>query len=342
MYLSKRNRVWYLFYRQPNGKKTCISTKAQIKTDALKFVSEFKERLKQKDNLKPTSIVEFERKYLMLIKGTHTKKSYSIVQNCFKRLKNYIKKDFNVNDLTYDMIEPFLLKITMNSPYSASLIKRNLQTAWAKAIEWKYAKENIFQKVKFIKIPDAIPKFIQKETFEALIQNENNLILRHFYTVMFYCGFRRNELLYLQWHQVDFDASVIKVICKEDFKPKWLIERTVPMNETVIKIMKELNDAYQLQLKGGKEGDFVFTNPNGLPYDESYISKRFKKLVKKYAVNTNMNLHGLRHSFATNLLEKGASVKTVAELLGHKNLATTSKYLHTTSEAKRKAVLLLD
>jgi site-specific recombinase XerD len=73
-----------------------------------------------------------------------------------------------------------------------------------------------------------------------------------------------------------------------------------------------------------------------------YVSKRFKKALRKTNLNQNIHLHSLRHSFASNLVKKGENLWKISKLLGHTNISTTEKYSHVRNEDLRASVNLLD
>jgi len=76
--------------------------------------------------------------------------------------------------------------------------------------------------------------------------------------------------------------------------------------------------------------------------NEDYVSKRFKRAVRSTGLNEDIHFHTLRHSFASNLIQKGASIYVVKELLGHESISTTQIYSHLQSENLSQAVSLLD
>ena len=113
---------------------------------------------------------------------------------------------------------------------------------------------------------------------------------------------------------------IIKVANHIDFTTKSKKERTIPMNKKIIDILNKLNN--------NRRSKYVFTKFNGTRFNADYISKQFKKSVKKANVNNNIHFHCLRHYFASKLVQKGISLFIVKELLGHEDLKTTNIYAH--------------
>jgi len=91
-----------------------------------------------------------------------------------------------------------------------------------------------------------------------------------------------------------------------------------------------------------RENNYIFYRVIGVKLNEDYISKQFKKAVRSAGLSEDIHFHTLRHSFASNLIQKGASIYVVKELLGHESISTTQIYSHLQSENLSQAVSLLD
>ena len=84
-----------------------------------------------------------------------------------------------------------------------------------------------------------------------------------------------------------------------------------------------------------------FINSNGIKFNEDFISKQFKKIIRKANLNDDIHFHTLRHSFASILVQRGVSLYVVKELLGHEDIKTTQVYSHLTQVSLSNAVNLL-
>jgi integrase/recombinase XerC len=87
----------------------------------------------------------------------------------------------------------------------------------------------------------------------------------------------------------------------------------------------------------GKEHDYLFVNHRGEQITSTGIEYVLKQIIKKSSLNSDIHPHMLRHTFATHLLNNGADLRTVQELLGHANLSTTQIYTHVTKESLQKS-----
>ena len=136
-------------------------------------------------------------------------------------------------------------------------------------------------------------------------------------------GLRRGELLNLRWADVNSDQLIVQGGTAKNSQ-----SRIIPLNMQSARILRAWES----------NSEWVFPGPGDSPLTN--IDRRWRS-IKEAANTPNMRFHDLRHTFATRLLQKGVDIRTVSNLLGHRDIATTARYLHTTDETKRKAVELL-
>ncbi|MDI6632492.1 MAG: site-specific tyrosine recombinase XerD [Thermoanaerobacteraceae bacterium] len=143
-------------------------------------------------------------------------------------------------------------------------------------------------------------------------------------------GVRVSELVGLNVENINFEAAYVRVF------GKGARERVVPVGRIARRCLREYLDRGRQVLAGGYGGSALFINSRG----ERLTRQAFWKLLKKYArmagVNKQLSPHTLRHSFATHLLENGADLRTVQELLGHADIGTTQIYTHLTRKRLRE------
>ncbi len=143
------------------------------------------------------------------------------------------------------------------------------------------------------------------------------------FETMYSCGLRVSELINLKISCLYLDVGFVKVIGKGDK------QRLVPIGSEAIKhigIYKN-NVRNQMLIKKGKE-DFLFLNRRGSQLSRVMIFLILKELVKKAGIEKNVSPHTFRHSFATHLVEGGADLRAVQEMLGHESITTTEIYTH--------------
>ena len=165
-----------------------------------------------------------------------------------------------------------------------------------------------------IKKESSLPIVLNQEEIKKLIDCTPNLKHKGVLLFLYYSGLRCDELVFLRWENLDFVRKVINVR-----KAKGSHQRTVFLHDKLIDFLKVF---------GLKDEGFVFLSSLGNRYSKRTISEIVKNACKKAKIKVKAHPHTLRHSFATHLLENGADLRVIQELLGHKNLTSTQVYTH--------------
>lgn len=174
--------------------------------------------------------------------------------------------------------------------------------------------------------------FLSPQEYEQFVQGFSDKARMAMYRTMFarLTGLRPAELAYLGHTDVDLDMKVVRIRFKENWSPKGYKERTVPLNDLAMDILRKLDDIYGINRR------WVFSiSDKPVKSIRTALRTASKKIGKR--ISPNM----LRHTFATHMLLAGADIKTVQVLLGHTNIATTQRYIHSIEERLRTAVELL-
>lgn len=181
-----------------------------------------------------------------------------------------------------------------------------------------------------IKKEKRLPTCLSLEEVEDLLnapnlENPYGIRDRAMLELMYACGLRVSELLSLEKKNINLQKGIVKVF------GKGAKERKVPMGdfaeEYVVKYINEARDKLH-----GKDSKYLFLNKNGKPLSRVYFFKQIKKYASEVGINRPISPHTLRHCFATHMLEGGAQLRTVQEMLGHSNIATTQIYTHVSSK----------
>ncbi len=153
------------------------------------------------------------------------------------------------------------------------------------------------------------------------------------FETMYSCGLRVTELVHLKLSQLFLDVGFIKVVGKGDK------ERLVPIGRDAIKFINlyRNNIRNQMVIEPGEE-DILFLNRRGHRLTRVMIFLILKELVKKVGIEKNISPHTFRHSFATHLVEGGADLRAVQEMLGHESITTTEIYTHLDREFLRNTL----
>ncbi len=153
--------------------------------------------------------------------------------------------------------------------------------------------------------------------------------------VMYGCGLRVSELVTLRISNLFFDDGFVKVVGKGNK------ERLIPIGQTAMKMVNlYLNGARKtLKIKKGEE-DYVFLNRRGAHLTREMVFMLVKKWVKDAGIEKTVSPHTFRHSFATHLIEGGADLRAVQEMLGHESITTTEIYTHLDQDYLRTNIAL--
>ncbi len=171
------------------------------------------------------------------------------------------------------------------------------------------------------KIPQRLPKVISVKEIEEMLHNnltpEEHVIMELLYS----CGLRVSELVNLKTNDIDLSSKYIRCFGKGSK------ERIIPIGETAKNIIKEYLPQRELVIKQYKINTNKFLiSENGKNITRQYVYTFIHNQGKK--IHKNISPHTLRHSFATHLLENGADLRVVQELLGHSDVSTTQLYTH--------------
>ena len=149
---------------------------------------------------------------------------------------------------------------------------------------------------------------------------------------MYSCGLRVSELVNLKMSNVFFDEKYVRV------EGKGSKQRLVPISDTAIRdINNYLPWRRGLEIKPGNS-DYLFLNRRGSKLTRQMVFIMIKKFAEEAGVKTELSPHTLRHSFATHLLEGGANLRAIQQMLGHESILTTEIYTHISMDSLRNAI----
>lgn len=152
--------------------------------------------------------------------------------------------------------------------------------------------------------------------------------------VLFSCGLRVSELVSLKFSDVFAEEKFLRIVGKGDK------ERLVPISDTALNEMKLwLFDRNLMKIKPGEQ-DYVFLNRRGAHLTRTMILIMIKRTAEDAGITKTVSPHTLRHSFATALLQGGANLRAIQEMLGHENIKTTQIYTHIDITTLREEILL--
>ncbi len=187
--------------------------------------------------------------------------------------------------------------------------------------------EKFDESIPLAKKKERLPVVLSRDEVKRMIYETENIKHRLVIMFLYYAGMRLNEVRNIKWEDIDFDREIIHIkIAKGD-------------KERVVFLHHELKKT--LEFYGiGKHG-LVLTSQRGQKYSYRTIQLIVKQAAKRAGINKNVTPHTLRHSFATHLLEGGADIRYIQQLLGHKYLKTTQIYTHVANKDIKELSKLL-
>jgi integrase/recombinase XerD len=184
-------------------------------------------------------------------------------------------------------------------------------------------------------IEKTLPDFLTIREVDKLfesISEEDPYELRDktIFELLYSSGLRISEAIDLEYDDIDFESSFITVIGKGNK------ERIVPINEEAKRLLQKYLKESRQDILGIRESDYLFISKKGSKLNRKSVWRLLKNYVAGLKINKNITPHTLRHSFATHLLENGADLRSVQELLGHMDISTTQVYTHMAKENLQK------
>lgn len=270
--------------------------------------------------------------------SSYTIRSYQTDLTSFSQFLN--QESFSILEVDYKVIRHYLAYL-YSKKYAKKTIARHISSLRS---FYKYLmKEQIITKnpMKLIsnpKLDQNLPKFLYTNELEDLLKipdQSTKLGMRDavILELMYATGVRVSELVSIQIKDIQFYERKIKVMGKGS-KERYVLYGS--LLETLLD--QYLSDIRPTLLKD-KTNDFLFLNHLGNPLTTAGIRTILNKIIQKGALKFHISPHVLRHTFATHMLNEGADLKSVQELLGHENLSTTQIYTHVSNERLRQVYL---
>ncbi|MDR3666868.1 MAG: site-specific tyrosine recombinase XerD [Ignavibacteriaceae bacterium] len=277
----------------------------------------------------------FLREYLNILKleknlSDNTIDSYKSDLSAFT---TFLKNDFNIDDpekISYNHVSSFfeLLFELELAGSSAARYLSSLKGFFKYLLHANYITKNPVDKIESPKRKKNIPEVLTIFEMESILSKpdtKEKLGLRDkaVLELMYACGLRVSEVINLKVSNLFFNEEIIRVF------GKGLKERLVPIGRSaVIWIIKYLAESRPLLVKRTLSENYVFLNNRGTKLSRMGIWKITARYFKEAEIKKEVHPHTFRHSFATHLIEGGADLRAVQEMLGHADISTTQIYTH--------------
>jgi integrase/recombinase XerC len=254
----------------------------------------------------------------------------------------YFLKKKKADSLEVDrkVLRDYLTSLTKQGIVKASIARKlsAIRSFYRYLVREKIISASPIEMVSSPKLDKRLPSFLTLEEVERLL-NTPDLSTpqgqrdRALLELLYASGLRVSELVNLDLNQIDLDTNEIRVWGKGSK------ERMVLMGEPAAEALRNYLKQGRLKLLGDKRINALFLNRYGQRLPERRVQKMLEDYAKKAGIGKRVHPHILRHTFATHLLDGGADLRVVQELLGHARLSSTQIYTHVTKGQARKVYL---
>ena len=276
--------------------------------------------------------IELFSNYLLIDKkySSNTIESY---KKDLKKFDEYINK--KITSINENDIKKYLKKLKDENE-SKTTIARNistLRTYYKFLMIEKKVSNNIMENIELPKLDKKLPKTLDEEDIDKLldIKLNDNYSYRNkaMIELMYATGLRVSELVNLKIHDIDLDMALVKTLGKGSK------ERIIPMGDYALYYVKKYLENYRASMLKHDYNDYLFLNNHGKKMTRQGFFKILKNIAQENNIKKDFSPHTLRHSFATHLLNHGADLRSIQELLGHSDISTTQIYTHVSNKQLR-------
>ena len=265
-----------------------------------------------------------------------TTKNYAIDLKQFFNFLNQEVYDSRLTEISYQHVRSFIASLIDKKKSTVSVNRKIscLKSFFKYALKNNLISNNPMQKIQGPKTPKCLPVFIDENQIEKIFNQlkfdsgfegiRNKLLI----DVLYQTGLRRAELINLKETDLDLISLQLKVLGKRNK------ERIIPFS---IHLKRSIQEYLNAKQENNLINSFLFVNLKNIQLSPQALTKIVSEILSEVTTNKKKSPHVLRHTFATHLLNRGADINAVKELLGHANLSATQIYTHNTIEKLKKS-----
>lgn len=278
-------------------------------------------------------ILEKYQIYLLTVKQKEEKTTVaSYIEDIYKYLEymenNKIKTAL---DIEYQNITNYLKYLDNNNYETSSIIRKIVSIKlFHKYLSEEYKIKDVSSKIINPRLRRKLPNILTIEEVDNLLDIKLNTPFDYrnkaMLELMYSSGLRVSELVDLKLNNIDLDNGYVRCLGKGKK------ERIIPIGEIAIEYLKKYINEYRNSMKKGYYTENVFLNNHGKNITRQGFFLIIKNIAKEKNIDKNITPHMLRHSFATHLLNNGANLRTIQEMLGHSSITTTQIYTNVSND----------
>ncbi len=283
-------------------------------------------------------MIESFLKYLQFEKRVSSNTVLAYQTDLFQ-FREFLKQTFHTDQpelADYGLIRSWIIQL-VEAKIEASSVNRKiacLRSFYKFLMRQEVISRDPTIKIRILKTKKKLPSFVKERDMVTVLDNvafantlegwREKLMLELFYAT----GIRLSELIHLKESQIDLLSRTIKVLGKRNK------ERVIPFAASLVPILEAYQTIRDKEVVTTKNHGYVFVTNNGEPCYPMMVQRMVKKYLKGFTEKSSP--HVLRHTYATHLLNKGAEINAVKDLLGHSSLAATQVYTHNSLEKIKK------
>ncbi|SFO18992.1 integrase/recombinase XerC [Algoriphagus ornithinivorans] len=269
----------------------------------------------------------------------HTVEAY---ERDLRQFEDFVKLSFElskISEASHSEIRAWVIDLVEQGLSSTSVNRKiaTLRSYYKFLLRTEVITQDPTYKLKSLKNPKKLPEFVQENSiasvleesvYESGFEGQRDRMVMEF---LYLTGVRLSELIGLKWEDIHLGQEQVKVLGKR--KKERIIPITKGLKQNILSYQKVFEERFP---KAGQSHYFIVSNSGAKSYP-MMIYRIVRQYLDRFAQTSKRSPHILRHTFATHLLNKGADLNAVKDLLGHANLAATQVYTHNSME-KLKAV----
>lgn len=265
----------------------------------------------------------------------HTVTAYS---NDLQQFINYLQDGLEIKSITevdHHDIRSWIISILEDEKLQAVSVNRKiscLRSFYKYLVRNELVAKNPMERISSLKTKKKLPLFLEQAQMENLLDqmefgDDFSGVRDKLIVELLYCtGMRRAELIGLKSSNVNFHKGELKVLGKRNK------ERIIPLSNSVLAVIEDYETLRKQHLSQPIQDEFLLLNDHGKQMSDGFVYRKVNRYLRLVTTIEKKSPHILRHTFATHMLNNGADLNAIKELLGHANLSATQVYTHNSIE----------
>lgn len=351
MFISKNKKTngrFYLYYTDDTGKRRSLTTGTSFKTEAMTFLIAFANKMDELNRTVPLpkplmNFSELEKNVLFYVSNNMRKGTLEIYKNtCISFTRIITNKP--LNQITNKEIEYYKsCRLNEVRQSTCNIDLSTLKSVFNIGIKFGWCIHNPVKGISKLRIDQKEKLCLSDEEISKILDiSKDNRVMHNIILFGLNMGCRINELLNLQWKDIDIKEGLINIRNKENFKTKTGKIGQIPISKMLYDVIDKMKVENGNVINLNYMEYYIFANRKNKVYSRGTITHNFKQYIRKAGLPEKFHFHCLRHTFITKCIKKGININYVQALAGHSNLKTTLGYTHIDIEDLKRAILAIN